>query len=329
MSKPARKIWDYTPPLPIKLAPFWDNPPKLGEVLYYMIKAWKPVSERVLFMLVAITIVFNFLPDPAEAKTFAFGWMFEVWLRNLVLVTITAGGLHLWLHIWKAQGEDTQYETRPFAKDNGRFTFRNQVHDNMFWTLGPAVLIWSAYECLIHWSWANGYGLQISFAENPVWFLVLLFIIPFWAGAYFYMHHRVLHIGPLYRHVHSWHHRNINTGPWSGLAMHPLEQLILFSDAILFLFLPAHPLHLIFLMMFHGMGAPTSHAGFDKLRLGPIPDLQLGDFFHQLHHKYFDCNYGTLDTPWDKWFGSFHDGTEEGNQMINERRRMLAAKAKG
>ena len=140
------------------------------------------------------------------------------------------------------------------------------------------------------------------------------------------MHHRVLHIGPLYKHVHSWHHRNINTGPWSGLAMHPVEHLVLFSDALIFLILPAHPVHLIFLMMFHGMGAPTSHAGFHILRLGPVPDLQLGDFFHNLHHKYFDCNYGTLDTPWDKWFGSFHDGTDESNEQINERRRMLEGK---
>ena len=88
--------------------------------------------------------------------------MSEIWLRNLVLVTLTAGGLHLWLHIWQGQGDDTKYETRPFARDNGRFTFRNQVHDNMFWTLGSAVLIWTAYECLMHWAWANGYGMQIN-----------------------------------------------------------------------------------------------------------------------------------------------------------------------
>ena len=36
------------------------------------------------------------------------------------------------------------------------------------------------------------------------------------------------------------------------------------------------------------------------------------DFFHQLHHRYFECNYGTVEMPWDRWFGTFHDGSEEG-----------------
>ena len=141
MTNNQRKTWHYTPPLPIKLAPFWDNPPKMTEVLSFMVRAWRPISERVLFLTVAVVIVLNFLPDPEEARTLAFGWMSEIWLRNLVLVTLTAGGLHLWLHIWQGQGDDTKYETRPFARDNGRFTFRNQVYDNMFWTLGPAVLV--------------------------------------------------------------------------------------------------------------------------------------------------------------------------------------------
>jgi len=33
--------------------------------------------------------------------------------------------------------------------------------------------------------------------------------------------------------------------------------------------------------------------------------------FHYLHHRYFNCNYGNPAVPWDKWFGSFHDGTDE------------------
>jgi lathosterol oxidase len=48
---------------------------------------------------------------------------------------------------------------------------------------------------------------------------------------------------------------------------------------------------------------------------------------HQLHHRYFDCNYGSNETPWDKIFGSFHDGTGAGNEYIKEcRRRMFEKK---
>jgi sterol desaturase/sphingolipid hydroxylase (fatty acid hydroxylase superfamily) len=39
-----------------------------------------------------------------------------------------------------------------------------------------------------------------------------------------------------------------------------------------------------------------------------------------LHHRYFECNYGTSVVPWDRWFGSFHDGTAEATQRLNQRR---------
>lgn len=49
----------------------------------------------------------------------------------------------------------------------------------------------------------------------------------------------------------------------------------------------------------------------------------MGDFFHQLHHRFVDCNYGTYETPWDRLFGTFHDGTTDANAAMNERRRAL------
>jgi sterol desaturase/sphingolipid hydroxylase (fatty acid hydroxylase superfamily) len=30
-----------------------------------------------------------------------------------------------------------------------------------------------------------------------------------------------------------------------------------------------------------------------------------GDYFHHLHHKHFDCNYGASHVPSDLWFGTF------------------------
>lgn len=35
-----------------------------------------------------------------------------------------------------------------------------------------------------------------------------------------------------------------------------------------------------------------------------------GGFFHQLQHRYSECNYGTIEMPWDRVFGSFHDGSD-------------------
>ena len=30
-----------------------------------------------------------------------------------------------------------------------------------------------------------------------------------------------------------------------------------------------------------------------------------GDYFHQLHHMFFECNYGAMHFPIDKWLGTF------------------------
>ena len=109
---------------------------------------------------------------------------------------------------------------------------------------------------------------MITFDSNPVWFIVLDRADPDLCGTVFLRPPSgVLHIGFIYRHVHSWHHRNINIGPWSGLAMHPVESFILMTDVLILLLIPAHPIHILFMMFHHGIGAPASHTGFDKLKV--------------------------------------------------------------
>jgi sterol desaturase/sphingolipid hydroxylase (fatty acid hydroxylase superfamily) len=106
----------------------------------------------------------------------------------------------------------------------------------MFWSLTSAVGFWTAYESIMMWAYANGYAPLMQFSDSPAWFIFLLFIIPWWAGLHFYCQHRLLHSRLLYKHVHAWHHKNSNTGPWSGPAMHPVEHSIWLTDVFLFLF---------------------------------------------------------------------------------------------
>ena len=257
-----------------------------------------------------------FMPSPERAKSFELGWMFEVWLRNLVLVALVAGGLHVWYYTLRRQGDSLRYDTRPFGQSKRVFLLGNQVRENTFLTLVPAPLIWTGFESLLLWAYANGHAPSISFSDNPVWFAVFLAIIPWWSILYFSVHHRLLHLGPAYRRIHSWHHRNVNVGPWSGLSMHPLEHVALFSDVLLLFLVPSHPIHMYFMSMHHGLGAPLSHTGYDALLLGPSSRRQarfeLGDFHHQIHHKLFKYNMGGLESPLDELLGTFHDGTPQG-----------------
>jgi sterol desaturase/sphingolipid hydroxylase (fatty acid hydroxylase superfamily) len=107
--------------------------------------------------------------------------------------------------------------------------------------------------------------------------------------------------------------------------MHPIEHLFYFGTALIHFVVPTHPVHLIAHLMFYALYAITTHTGHEGLWSGGRKRWHLGNFHHQMHHRYFECNYGTLEIPWDKWFGTFHDGTADAKQRmlarLKERRR--------
>ncbi len=299
----------YTPPLPIQLAPFLRWPIRPGAFLRYLFDAWTPLGERTFILFSAVLTWYFTSPALARTHTFALDWIAQIWVRNIVLVAVIVGGLHLYFYTFRKQGNHLKYELRDLARNSRIFHFNNQVLDNMFWTLATAPLLATFYEALLLWAYANGIAAHIAFSDSPVWFIALLLLVPHWQGIYFYWTHRTLHWPPLYKYIHSWHHKNVNTGPWSGLAMHPVEQFVLMGDALLFMLLASHPVHVIYQVQSHLIGAPTSHTGFAGLAITEKRSFRLGDYFHHLHHRHIDCNYGTTETPWDKWFGTFHDGT--------------------
>jgi sterol desaturase/sphingolipid hydroxylase (fatty acid hydroxylase superfamily) len=193
----------------------------------------------------------------------------------------------------------------------------------MFWTLASGVAFWTAYEVLMLWAMANGYAPILSWVDNPLSFILLIFLTPVWISFHFYWIHRWLHWPPLYKLAHALHHRNTNVGPWSGLSMHPVEHLLFFSSVLVHWIVAAHPIHILFHMQHQALTAATSHTGFEGLLVKDKNRLALGTFHHQMHHRYFECNYGNLEMPWDSWFGSFHDGTEESHEHFKERRRKM------
>ena len=55
-----------------------------------------------------------------------------------------------------------------------------------------------------------------------------------------------------------------------------------------------------------------------------LPDdvgIESNSYFHYLHHKYFECNYGGTIAPMDQLFGTFHDGSEEAQERMQQRMR--------
>ena len=194
------------------------------------------------------------------------------------------------------------------------------MRDNMFWSLTSGVIFWTAYEVLIFWAMGNGYAPILTPAANPIIFTIWFLLTPLWISFHFYWIHRLLHYRPLYRFFHSVHHRNVNVGPWSGLSMHPGEHLLFFSSMLIHFAIPTHPLHVLFHIQHQALQAVSSHTGYESLLVKDKKTLDLGTFHHQMHHRYFEVNYGTLEIPWDKWFGTFHDGSIESHEKLRSRR---------
>lgn len=243
----------------------------------------------------------------------------EIIYSKHFFLSAVAGGLHLYFYTFTQQGQKLKYDPRPLSKSGRQFTLGGQVRDNMFWSLGSGVFFWTSYEALMFWAMANGWAPVLLWVDNPVWFILLFLLTPIWISFHFYWIHRLLHWPPLYKLAHALHHRNINVGPWSGLSMHPLEHLLFFSSILIHFLVPAHPLHILFHMQHQSLTAATSHTGFENLLVKDSKTLALGTFHHQLHHRYFEVNYGNLQMPWDKWFGSFHDGTAEAHERMKHR----------
>lgn len=319
----GRQIWNHHPPLPIQDSAVFAWPPRPAAALWWLTKRWVRITSGTLFLLSA-TLVWNFAQPPVETmRTLSPDWVLAIWARNFALLCLFAGALHVWLYTFTMQGDRLKYDARPMMRDNGNFSFRDQVKDNMFWSLTSGVAAWTLFEVLYFWGVANAVIPTFAFRGNEVWFVLWLLLFPVFSSMHFYFVHRLLHWPPLYARVHALHHRSINVGPWSGLSMHPVESVIYASAVLIHFMIPSHPVIFLVHIYIKMIGPAFSHAGFEGVLARDSRLVDAGDFHHQLHHRFFECNYGTAESPWDRWFGSFHDGSDEATQRIKERRRRM------
>lgn len=321
------RVWNYHPALPIRMSPVFDLPPKPKAALAWLAGTWLKVTPPVSHMVFAVVAFLAFWPALPQMQSLSWTWMAQIFAINFAATVILAGALHLYLFVYAGQQMRLKFDVRPMEK-SPRFTFSHQTWDNIFWSLVSGVPIWSAWMILYFWVASNGWvPTQGAILDAPVWFVLFFFVIRFWQSFHFYWIHRLIHIPWLFKNVHHLHHRNVSVGPWSGLAMHPAEHLLYYSGILIHFVLPSHPIHVIFHMFALNLGAIYSHSGFEKLLVRNRDAIKAGSFHHQLHHKYFECNYGSEEIPMDRWFGSFHDGTEAATAQVRARKKQRAARA--
>ena len=315
------KRGDWQPDKPLEHAPllFWPTRPL---AILKWVFGWPGffLPWGVVYMVAAV-LTWEFLTPPLDRmRTFEWSWIAFVLVRNYAIILAVLGAWYIRLYVQKAQGTDWKYSNKWLARDNPIFLFKNQFLDNVFWTAASAVPIWTAYEVVTLWLYANKLIPYVSFRDHPIYCVLMMCAVPVLRDFHFYAIHRIIHWGPLYRWVHYLHHNNVNVGPVSGISMHPVEHLLYWSGVVFHWIVPSHPIHALFHIQHAGITPAQGHAGFERIVIAQGVAIQTHDFFHYLHHKYFECNYGADGPlPLDKWFGSFNDGTPEATERMNER----------
>jgi sterol desaturase/sphingolipid hydroxylase (fatty acid hydroxylase superfamily) len=310
---------DWTPNRRMEIAPFWAWPPRIGRALSWIPEYLWPWNA----FHAAVTLAYWYLviPEIETMKTLSWGWALWLYAINAAAIFVMYGSIELFYYVKRRQGTRFKFNHKfPADQPSDVFWFKSQNIDNFLRSFLVTVPMWTLVEVLFLWVFANGWVPWLAWADHPVYLAALVFFAPFLHEAHFFFIHRAIHWPPLYKWVHSVHHNSINPSPWSSLSMHPVEGFVYHGVAFWHLVIPSNPIVALFQLHIAAFGAVNGHIGFDKLELTDEKALDSHAFTHYLHHKYFEVNYGGDGlVPLDKWFGTWHDGTKEGDRLMQDR----------
>ncbi|MFT5165864.1 MAG: lathosterol oxidase [Saprospiraceae bacterium] len=226
---------------------------------------------------------------------------FNVFLRYFMVAGIAFSVFYLLFrnrYKWKKI-----QEKYPRGKDYAREIFYSAISIGIFSIIAWAVFIGPIRE----------YNFLFSkITAMPWWYYLITFPLLFIVhDTYFYWTHRLMHHPRLFKIFHLIHHKSTNPSPWAAYAFHPLEAVV--EAGILVVISFVIPTHVIFVGTFfllsiiynvYGhLGFELYPAGTDKHRVGKWLNTSVN---HNMHHKYFDGNYGLYFTFWDRLMHTTH-----------------------
>ncbi len=173
--------------------------------------------------------------------------------------------------------------------------------------------------------WQNGWTkIYLPFAEYTLWYLPMsALFLALIHDAYFYWMHRFLHIPRIYKLFHAVHHASLKPSPWASFSFHPVESLLnALALPVIIIFLPLHPVVILWHLTLMTITAITNHLGYEVLPKGsavhPVGKYLVSGVHHAQHHRYYRYNYGLFFTWWDHWFQSEHPKyVENFNDVMN------------
>lgn len=164
-----------------------------------------------------------------------------------------------------------------------------------------------------------------------LYFICAFPIMIFLHDAYFYWAHRLMHHPKLFKIFHLVHHKSNNPSPWAAYSFHPLEAVVESLIFAIFLFtIPVHSVHLTLFFIFSLVYNVYGHLGFELYPRG-FNKHWLGKWLntsvaHNMHHKYFNANYGLYFTIWDRLMGTLNENYDETFEEVTARKKVCKIK---
>ena len=261
-------------------------------------------------------------PAFGEAKVWSSSWMMPIIARNLIATWTICGFWDWFLYFSPLKEKLRKYKLNPKYPSFAQFR-----HDAL-WTTSASFMA-AVIEILLCRGWATGaIAFQRDMRETPMYNVLWAILITHWRVPHFWVIHRAMHpwklggtfpdVGKfLYKHVHSIHHKSYNPTAFSGTSMHWVESTAYYSAALIPVVFKCHPAIALGCIIDCAVGAWLGHDGFQ------FPGS--GDYFHQLHHQCFDCNYGAMHFPMDKWLGTYAGKKEDVKKIWGKKKAGAAA----
>jgi Delta7-sterol 5-desaturase len=147
--------------------------------------------------------------------------------------------------------------------------------------------------------------LYSNFSDYP-WYCVPVAVASWliFEDTWFYWIHRLMHHKYIYRFVHASHHVSVDTSPFTQNAFNFTEGLLLPLGSIIptFIFPSWGPAFFVYLI-FGGIANMVAHSGYEFYPRWML-SWKTTATHHNMHHQYFDGNYGTHLTFWDRICGT-------------------------
>lgn len=223
----------------------------------------------------------------------------------LITYFIVAGLAYFILLKWKRQDWKNK-------RIQSQFPEKKTIIREIKWAMLTVALA-TVINLFIYYAFKNGYTIAYSDISEYGWFYFFFSIVIFIFihDTYFYWLHRFLHTTIPYKLIHRAHHIFTNPSPWCARSFHPIEAIGLLGIYPVILFLiPAHPYALslfsIFAIAFNAYGHSGYElypAGFTKHWLGKYVNTST---HHNMHHEFYEENYGLYFLFWDKWMGTLN-----------------------